>query len=99
MASAATVDRVQLLAAKRLVELHGGRIWVESEVGKGEHVQLRDPARPACGGVTRALVAHYGQAATVIHGGEDMVLNAPGRSPQRARIVCEYTAVAGSSGR
>ena len=29
-----------LTLAKKFVELHGGRIWVESEVGKGSSVYL-----------------------------------------------------------
>ena len=29
-----------LTLAKKLVELHGGKIWVESEVGKGFYLQL-----------------------------------------------------------
>ena len=29
-----------LALSKRLVELHGGRIWVDSELGQGKHVRV-----------------------------------------------------------
>jgi signal transduction histidine kinase len=36
-----------LALSKRLVELHGGRIWVDSELGKGSSFVFTLPARPA----------------------------------------------------
>jgi signal transduction histidine kinase len=36
-----------LALSKRLVELHGGRIWVDSEVGSGSTFVFALPTRPA----------------------------------------------------
>jgi len=34
-----------LSIARRIVELHGGRIWVESEVGKGATFSISLPVK------------------------------------------------------
>ncbi|HYR94250.1 MAG TPA: ATP-binding protein [Methylomirabilota bacterium] len=38
-----------LTLAKRLVELHGGRMWLESEIGKGSTFTFALPVGPAAG--------------------------------------------------
>jgi signal transduction histidine kinase len=37
----------RLACTKRFVELHGGKIWVESEYGKGSSVMFTIPVRDA----------------------------------------------------
>ena len=48
-----------LAISKRLVTLHGGRIWVDSEVGRGSSFHFTLPIRVRAGGET-ALVARTG---------------------------------------
>jgi signal transduction histidine kinase len=44
-----------LAISKRLVTLHGGRIWVDSEVGKGSNFHFTLPIRVRAGGETAVL--------------------------------------------
>lgn len=37
---------IGLAIARRVIELHGGRIWLQSEVGKGSHVFFTLPLKP-----------------------------------------------------
>ena len=45
-----------LAISKRLVTLHGGRIWVDSEVGKGSVFHFTLPIRVRAGSETGMLI-------------------------------------------
>jgi signal transduction histidine kinase len=36
---------LELAIAKQIVEMHGGRLWVESTLGKGPTFQMETPTR------------------------------------------------------
>ena len=78
-----------LALSKRLVELHGGRIWVDSEFGKGSTFVFALPARPA---------SHGGRADPRGRGQREEHEAVPGRPPgERATARSRRRPVGGRS--
>jgi two-component system phosphate regulon sensor histidine kinase PhoR len=53
-----------LAIAKHLIEAHGGRIWVESEIGKGSHFHFSVPIFEANGAMQQAAPSTSAQMRT-----------------------------------
>jgi signal transduction histidine kinase len=54
-----------LALTRRLLDLHGGVIWVESEVGKGSVFRFRLPVRPRTGDATAFSAAECSEGSSV----------------------------------
>ena len=73
-----------LVLSKRLVELHGGAIWVESEVGKGSTFGFYIPKRTPAASPEVAALTPTGRRALVIEDDE-----------RTANLLCAYLETGG----
>ncbi len=77
-----------LAISRRFVELHGGRIWVESQVGRGSAFHFSLPSK---GGTGAPTADHAGEALSrPPQPDEERILLAVTRSPSAGALLARY---------